>query len=607
MIRLRCIQLVVNNVKTTILHWFYIIKLTKLMIKLSPKEVIAILVITSCNGLIPLVAVISLQHMVNAISKLGSGVSTGTIDPIMFWTAIFIAGFVVQSAGRIYGNMLRDHVQERIKGKIQELVIRKAHRLPLEQFENPDLYDQLQRANSGLNSRLFSTISFLFQSVTNVITLISLLVYLMFIHWSIPIILFVGTAVFTLVKVRLFTEQYILHREQSTEMRKLHYVESLMTNRQSAAEIRLYNLRDHLRNKWKNLNQSLQSERLELAKREYKLEWISSSGNTLTFAVVLSGIVYIATLGLLSVGQYAAFIRSVIQFQEQLGMLFTDIAIINNDLMYIKDFFVYLDLNEETASGTSLQEGEGLNIACERISFNYPGSNQEVIKKLHFSIKPGEKVALVGNNGSGKTTLIKLLLGLYRPSSGTISINGIDMDDIEMTSWRKRCTAIFQDFQKYNLSIKENIAIGNIENVNEDERIKRAAVLSRSMDMIDDLPLQFDTYCGKEFDGIELSQGQWQKIAMARAYFRESDLLILDEPTASVDPKAEVEIYNQFKEAANGKTTIFISHRLGIARLADRIVVLDKGEIVEEGTHDQLMDDNGKYATMFRMQSQWYV
>src|SRR5690625_12197 len=589
-------------------RWVYLVRLFSLISSNSPKNMLLIMIITILTGLIPLLSIFSLQQLVNSITLLGEQLEGSFPLGVILWISLFIIAFLLQSGANIYGGMIRDNIQERIKADIQRLIIDKTRRLSLAQFEDPELYNQLQRANQGLEDRLFSTIAFLFQAISGVITLSSLLIFLLFIHWAIPFVLLIGSVTFSIIRVRLFIERYMLHRKQTTEMRKLSYLERLMTAREAAREIRLYGLSRYLRYNWNKLNDKLKKERLTIARRESRLEFISSGGNTMSFAVVLTGIVYLATLGLLSVGQYAAFIRAVLQFQIDLTNLFWDLALINNDLRYIKDFFDYLDLSEEKADGISLPESQlTVGIKCEQVSFTYPDSSGPVFSHIDLHIEPGERIALVGDNGAGKTTLIKLLLGLYEPTAGKIIVEGTDLKKVNIASWRKKCTEIFQDFHKYFLSVKDNIGIGQIDKIDDIEKIIKAAKSSGADEMISELPAGYDTFLGKEFGGEELSQGQWQKVAIARAYVRDADLLILDEPTAALDPQAEVDIYKQFQEVAVDKTTIFISHRLGICRLADRIIVLNNGGIAEQGTHEQLMKKGGHYAGMFKLQSQWYA
>lgn len=459
-------------------RWGYLLRFFKLMLSLAPKEIVIILMITILSGFIPLLSIVALEQLVNSIALLSDTTATFPTE-VIIWVSLFIGAIILQSTSNIYGRMLKDHAQEKIKMSIQEQTIKKTHRLELAQFENAELYDQLQRANSGVEINLFSTMNSIFQFITLIITLTSLLAYLMLIHWAIPLILFIGSVIFTMIKIGIFIERYMLDRKQTTDIRKLDYLDRLMTFRDAAREIRLYDLADHLREHWNELNVKTRDERLHLANKESKRELISSSGNTITFAIVLTGIVYLASMGMLSVGQYAAFIQAVIQFQSELIHFFMSITFIDNDLRYIKDFFEYLDLPEEQVTGEHVSFNTlNENIELENVSFSYPGSSKSVLSNIDLTIKPDERIAIVGNNGSGKTTLVKLLLGLYQPTDGRIIVEGTDLQRVDLSDWRKKCTANFQDFYKYNLTIKENIAIGDIEKYSEFDRIKSAAGLS---------------------------------------------------------------------------------------------------------------------------------
>lgn len=485
----------------------------------------------------------------------------------------------------------------------------KAYRLSLAEFDRPQLYDHLVRVNQGMDQRLFLTMTFMVQMITQVSSIISILVYLLFINWLIPLILFFGSIVFTLLQVKVFKERYLLDRQQTTPGRKVAYLSHLMTARSPARELRLYGLQDYIKKEWNKINANLISDRLKLTRKESSIEIVGSSGNTLTFAVTLMIIIALLMRGALSVGQYAAFLRAVISFQQDLTNFMYNIAIIQADLRYIEDFFVYLDLQDEQRKGIPLNSNEGIKkgIHFKDVEFAYPEMKDLVIKGVNLEIKPGEKVALLGDNGSGKSTIIKLLLGLHQPSNGEVHIDGVNISEIDLNDWWRRTTTVFQDFQKFQLlNVRENIAIGQMQDMNDMDKIQQATLLSGADEMIQNLPNKYETMLGKEFGGHELSQGQWQRIAVSRAYMRDADILILDEPTASLDAKAEYNIYRQFEQIAKNKTVVFISHRLGVARLADRVIVLKEGKIIEQGTHAELMKKEGYYANMYQLQAQWY-
>jgi ATP-binding cassette subfamily B protein len=247
-------------------------------------------------------------------------------------------------------------------------------------------------------------------------------------------------------------------------------------------------------------------------------------------------------------------------------------------------------------------------IRFENVGFTYPGSQRPALRAIDLHLRSGERIALVGENGAGKTTLARLLLGLYQPTEGRILVDGVDLANLDPADWRHRAAAVFQEFQQYHLTVRENIGFGNLERLHDLAAIERAGRLSGADAVIATLPAGCETPLGKAYEeGMELSLGQWQKLAVARAYLREAELLVLDEPAAALDARAEVEVYRQFRDVSRGKTVLLISHRLGSARLADRILVLDAGRIVEEGSHAELMARRGLYARMLGAQAQWYV
>jgi ATP-binding cassette subfamily B protein len=252
---------------------------------------------------------------------------------------------------------------------------------------------------------------------------------------------------------------------------------------------------------------------------------------------------------------------------------------------------------------STLQDG----VRFEAVSFTYPGGHRPALAEIDLRIRPGERIALVGENGAGKSTLVKLLLGLYHPTAGRISAEGIDLRSIAPETWRAMVGAVFQDYVRYSLTVRENVGFGRLEKLNDMRAIEEAARSSSAAEMIHSLPEGYETLLGKEFEGgQDLSQGQWQKLAIARAYLRSAEILVLDEPASALDALAELEVYRQFVKLSQGKAVLLISHRLGSARLADRILFLQQGRIVQEGTHDELMAAGGPYAELYGLQAKWY-
>lgn len=576
--------------------------------KIAFKEVMLVSIISLIIGSISFMMLLSVENLVDAISL--NVVEEGKdYTKIITWLIVFIIVIVLSKVLTVFGRVINSHLQEKLKEKCKQHILEKAYSLSLADFDNPKLYDSLVRVNRGMDQRLFSTMAFMVQMMNQFVSLISILIYLLFINWFIPLILLVGTIIFTLFQVKVFKERYILEKEQTTASRKLNYLTTLMTTRMPAKELRLYGLERYFQKEWNELNASLINERMNLVKKEAKTEAVGLNGHSFTFFFILILILQLIKGGLLTIGQYAAFIRAVISFQKDMSDFLYNLAIIKNDLRYIQDFFFYLNLPDEKREGTLLQNdrAQRRTIRLEEVGFTYPETRKEVLREISFDIKPGEKIAILGNNGSGKSTLIKLLLGLYKPTKGNVYIDEMNIKEIDLNDWWTKATAIFQDFQKYQLlNVRENIGVGNLSQMESLKKVQQSAVLAGADEMIQTFPDQYETMLGKEFGGEELSQGQWQKIAVARAYIKDAELLILDEPTASLDPRAEMEIFSQFEQVSEGKTVVFISHRLGVARLADRIIFLQDGKISEQGTHEQLVKDNGHYAEMYHKQAQWY-
>jgi ATP-binding cassette subfamily B protein len=347
-----------------------------------------------------------------------------------------------------------------------------------------------------------------------------------------------------------------------------------------------------------------------------------SVGKALTAGVVALGLTVLIAQGRLSIGSFAAYLRATDQLGSSIGMIILGIAMIDSDLRYIQDVFNYLDIDEEHPGHThqqlipAMQGAHSIErrtrqiptICFENVVFTYPFTTQPVLNGISLTLYPGERIALVGENGAGKTTLAKLLLGLYRPTAGRMSIDGIDLATLNPHWWHTQAAAVFQNYAKYELTAQENIGFGNLSFLDDRAAIQVAAARSGADAVVAALPAGYETVLGKAYDeqGEDLSIGQWQKLALARAYLRDAVVLVLDEPTAALDARAEVDVYRQFRDAAQGRTTLLISHRLGSARLADRILVLDNGRIVEEGSHQELIAQGGRYAELYTIQAEWY-
>ena len=348
----------------------------------------------------------------------------------------------------------------------------------------------------------------------------------------------------------------------------------------------------------------------------------TNAAQEVVYGGVIVGIVGLIVRGVLTVGQFAALLAAAERFRNSMWTVFILVADMDSDLRYIADLIDYLELEDGVEPNSSMDKATSTGskgafgrrtdgapaVRFEGVTFAYPGTDEAVLDRLDLEISPGERVALVGENGAGKTTLAKLLLGLYRPTEGRIMVDGVDLSEVEPSEWRRHVAAVFQDYMRFELTARENIGFGNLGRLAERPAIEAAAIKSGSAEFVAALPAGYETVLGRAFDenGQDLSSGQWQRLAGARAYFRDASVLVLDEPTAALDPKAEVEVYRSFADMSVGKSVLLISHRLGSARLADRVVFLEGGRITDEGSHAELVERGGRYAEMYSIQAEWY-
>ena len=500
-------------------------------------------------------------------------------------------------------------LRTRLAARAHARLLTKAGRLSLSDFEKPDLYDRLQRASEAAERHLLELMEIMFPLPAHFVTGTGLLLYLGSVSWAVPAVLVGGILPSQLITHRFMNRRYLLGLKQTRDERRLTYLADLMMRREAAAEVRLYGLADYLRERRQRLWDGLRDDRMRF-EREMTLAMTAGNvGGQLTYGVVVVTVVALVLRGALSIGQYAAYAMAVERFHGAAGLALKGIQGIGQHLLYVRDLLDYMELPEESVSTRSIAQRRDRSsppeIRCENVSFSYPGAASPALSQIDLRLAPGERVALVGENGAGKTTLAKLLLGLYSPTRGQVRADGVELT----ADWRQHVGAVFQEFVRFEVTPRHNIGFGELSRIDDDESLREAARRSGALEEIEALPQSWDTVLGRAWDdaGHDLSGGQWQKLAIARAEMRETWLLALDEPTASLDARAEVEVYKQFSVMAQGRTVVLISHRLGSARLADRIIFLEQGRIVELGTHDELMRLNGRYAEMFGIQAGWYA
>jgi ATP-binding cassette subfamily B protein len=562
------------------------------------------IVISVLQSFLPLVLVYLIKLLIDEITRAVStnAVSANIIPMIIAVVVVYFLDEISTDSG----NFVRKKQSVKLEGYMYGLLHSKAVRLDLINFEHPGYYDCLSRATSEApwrpNSILNNIIS-MFRGFLSLILMAGLLVTL---HWGVALLLVVVNIPGIWLRLHYADILYDFKREQTPEARKSAYFNWLITGDRPSREIRLFGLGDYFMSLFrKSFNQQKEEELNILRKRTF-IELITDVVKASAILVLLVIIARQTINGKLTLGQMAMFLLAFRQGMTYIKDLFSSLAGLYEDGLFIGDTFEFLDLKENVVAFPPVTTPADLHseIEVENLSFTYPGNQNPSVDKVAFRIKKGEIIALVGPNGAGKSTLVRLLTRLYDPDSGTVKWDGKDIRTMDPEEYRKFFSVIFQDFMLYNLSAGENIRMGNIENKDADGKIKHAASSAGVHDLLNNLPGGYDTVIGNLFDDSrELSWGEWQKIALARALFREAPVLILDEPSSSLDADTEYEIFSRFREITNGRTSILITHRFTNVTLADRIIVLENGAITETGTHEELMNKMGRYYTMYTRQS----
>ncbi len=545
------------------------------------------------------------------VAAMGQHQQTGSADTT--YVLLFVAaeaGVVALIAGSQRGISTCQALLRALMGqRINLMILEKALTLKLAHFEDSEFYDKLTRARREASTRPLSLVTRTFGLVQNGISLASYAFLLVqFSPWAVLILVVGGIPEF-LAEAKFSGDKFRLFRWRSPETRMQMYLETVLAREDYAKEVKLFRLGPKLLQRYQAIFAKLFAEDRKLTLRRDSWGFILGLLGTIAFYGAYAWIALTAIRGNISLGQMTMYLMLFKQGQSAVSASLSAISGMYEDNLYLSNLYEYLEQPVPPAQG-QLQQGPlpGDGVRFEQVSFSYPGSEEPALQQVSLHIKPGDSLALVGENGSGKTTLIKLLTRLYQPDAGRILLDGLDLQQWQGDALRQRIGVIFQDFGRYQFLVGENIGAGDMSHFEDRQRWQEAAEKGMAKEFIDKLPQQYDTQLGKWFKGgRELSGGQWQKIALARAFMRsKADLLVLDEPTATMDAAAEASIFEHFRELSRGKMTILISHRFSTVRMADQIVVIDKGRIVEQGSHEQLMQRAGQYAYLFSLQAQGY-
>jgi len=488
-------------------------------------------------------------------------------------------------------------------------ILAKATELDLVHFEDPQFYDQLTRARREASTRPISVVRRVFLIVQAALTLMGYVALLIGFSGWIVLGLVVATIPATLAEVRFGTRAFRLRNWRSPEARKLMYLEYVLSNDEHAKEVKLFGLGPLFLQRYRALGESFYKEDSALNTKRAIWGWVLSLLSTGAFYAAYAKMAYGAATGAMTLGAMTLYMVAFRQGQQSFQSMLASLTGVYEDNLYMDNLFSFLSISPaKTVRAEAADVREELGIRFDNVSFRYPGATEWTLRGLELFIPEGRSLAIVGKNGAGKTTLIKLLTRLYEPTEGRILLDGKPLDAWDHADLFRRIGVIFQNYNRYQLTAKENVGLGSVPEMDDDASVEGAVELGGATDVVRELKNGLSTQLGRWFnDGVDLSGGQWQRLALARAFMRRgADVLVLDEPTASLDAEAEHAVFERFARLTKGRTSILISHRFPTVRMADRIVVLEDGKVIEQGTHEDLVAQDGRYAKLFALQAQGY-
>ncbi len=584
----------------------------------EPRYVVGILVLRVARALIPLavlwVGKLIVDEVVRAIGVAGAGAPAPWLrlaELLALELGIALVGEGLSRLSALLESLLGDLFANRTSVEL----MRHAATLDLEQFEDAEIYDRLERARRQTVNRI-GLFTLLLATLQDLITLVTLSVALaVYVPWLL-VLLVVAVLPSLLGETHFASLGYSLLYSWTPERRQLDYLRYIAASDVSAKELKMFGLSDFLVGRYDRLSREFYEANKALSVRRSLVSSLLAAVGTLGYYAAYAVIIYLTVVGhrspggVFTIGVLTFLAGSFRQSRDLIQRVLLSLSQIFEQSLYLDDLFSFLALEPRirpTAGARPVPHPIRQGFTFESVGFRYPGAEHWAVRGLDFTLAPGERLALVGENGAGKTTLVKLLARLYDPTEGRILLDGIDLREYDLESLRRNVGVIFQDFVRYDFLLRENIAVGNIGGLEDEPRIQSAAARSLADTVAARLPGRYGQMLGRRFEGgVDLSGGEWQKVALARAYMREAQLLILDEPTAALDARAEYEVFLRFSELTQGRMAVLISHRFSTVRMADRIVVLRGGELVEHGTHEELLALGGLYSELFQLQAAGY-
>jgi ATP-binding cassette subfamily B protein len=566
------------------------------------------LILRLVSSLLPLAALWITKLIIDTIVHAVS--SHQPVNPVLWW--LVAAEFAVAIFGSFLGRTI-DYLDALLADKytrhISIRVMKHAAELDLTTYEDPVFYDRLERARVQATDRL-GMIQSIGRLVQQVITAASLSVsILLFSPWLL-LLLIAGILPAFLGESHFAFLGYARNFRQTPIRRELDYLRVLGGSREAAKELKLFGLKDFLIGRFTRLSDDIYRENVDLARRRLIAGSFLSMIGTAGYYSAYVYVIWRTVTGSLTIGTLTFLTGAIMQASGNLQQIFSSLSSIADQALFLTDLLAFFEMQATIRSKPNALPAPRpilRGFEFRNVSFRYPGTSRFVLNNLDLQLRAGERIALIGENGEGKTTLVKLITRLYDPVEGQVLLDGVDLREYDLEDLYREIGVIFQDFMRYEMTARENIAVGRIDQIDNLQLLRSAADKSLAQEVIERLPRDYEQMLGRRFEnGVDLSGGEWQKIALARAYLRDAQVLILDEPTAALDARSEFEVFQRFAELTAGKSALFISHRFSTVRMADRIVVMHNGRIAEDGNHDSLLNLGGRYAGMFEMQAANY-
>lgn len=509
-------------------------------------------------------------------------------------------------------NVINEYIENILSAKLNiyttDKIMKCIADLPMEYFDKSENYDKIQKVNTESNMRSMSIIKTLINLIQGILTMLGTVIILLQVNWIILIILFFLCIPTLVLSLNLSFEKYNIYNARVKDMRFISFLKNMMSEYENIKELRV-NLSSEFFINYidKKYREFLKVDRKIQSKYSFKMIGMDCIEQIIICSMRIYLLINVVIRNM-SIGQLSLHINSIDNFRNSIITILNTMASIYEDGLYVNNLFEFLEIKNNIMRENQKYIQEISKVEFRHVWFKYPNTEKYILEDINFVIEKGKSYSFVGLNGSGKTTIIKLILNLYNPTRGEILVNDINLSNIDMEEYLSKIGVVFQDFMKYPLTISENISIASVRQMNNKNKIEKAAKLSGADQFINKLPKKYDTSLFREWeDGVQLSIGQWQKIAISRAFLEDFPVIILDEPTASLDAYAEFELYKKFKDIVKNKTSILIAHRFSTIKLADLIYVIKNGKIIESGSHNELMKLNGEYAYLYRIQSDAYV